>query len=107
MIAEAINYAEIISQLPAESFLIRENVSWEEYEDLLEQVGEATWLRISYDDGTLQIMTTGPTHENYSRFIESLVGQIRFRLRKNIRFFGSSTMLKKKKLKGNKPDGWF
>ena len=39
MIAEAINYAEIISQLPADSFLIRENVSWGEYEDLLEQVG--------------------------------------------------------------------
>jgi len=107
MIAEAINYAEIISQLPADSFLIRENVSWEEYEDLLEQVGEATWLRISYDDGTLQIMTTGPKHEYYSRFIESLVGQIRFRLRINIRFFGSSTMRKKKKRKGTEPDACF
>src|SRR5438128_7824477 len=107
MIAEAVDYAEIISQLPADSFLIRENVSWEEYEDLLEQVGEASWLRISYDDGTLQIMTTGPKHEYYSRFIESLVGQIRFRLRINIRFFGSSTMRKKKKRKGTEPDACF
>src|SRR5439155_1709867 len=38
MIAEAINYAEIISQLPADSFLIRENVSWEEYEDVTVEV---------------------------------------------------------------------
>src|SRR5437588_8202165 len=81
MIAEAINYAEIISQLPADSFLIRENVSWEEYEDLLEQVGEASGLRISYDDGTLQIMTVGPKHESYSTFIERLVGHLSFRLR--------------------------
>ena len=107
MIAEAINYAEIISQLPADSFLIRENVTWEEYEDLLEQVGEARGLRISYDDGTLQIMTVGPKHEYYSRFIESLVSQVRFRLRVNIRFFGSSTMRKKKKRKGIEPDACF
>jgi len=107
MIAEAINYAEIISQLPADSFLIRENVSWEEYEDLLEQVGEATWLRIAYDDGTLEIMTVGPKHENYATFIEGLVGIVRLRKRMNIRFFGSSTMRKKKKRKGIEPDACF
>ncbi len=107
MIAEAVNYAEIISQLPPDSFLIRENVSWEEYEDLLEQVVDATWLRISYDDGTLQIMTTGPKHENYATFIEAMVGIVRLRKRMNIRFFGSSTMRKKKKRKGTEPDACF
>src|SRR5438132_4856646 len=107
MLAEAINYAEIISQLPADSFLIRENVSWEEYEDLLEQVGEATWLRIAYDDGTLEIMTVGPKHENYATFIEALVGIIRLRRRMNIRFFGSSTMRKEKKRKGIEPNACF
>jgi len=107
MLAEAINYAEIISQLPADSFLIRENVSWEEYEDLLEQVGEATWLRIAYDDGTLEIMTVGPKHEKYATFIEGLVGVIRLRLRMNIVFFGSSTMRKEKKRKGIEPDACF
>ena len=107
MLAEAINYAEIISQLPADSFLIRENVSWEEYEDLLAQVGEATWLRIAYDDGTLEIMTVGPKHEKFATFIEGLVGVIRLRLRMNIVFFGSSTMRKEKKRKGIEPDACF
>ncbi len=107
MLAEAINYAEIISQLPADSFLIRENVSWEEYEDLLAQVGEATWMRIAYDDGTLEIMTVGPKHEKYATFIEGLVGVIRLRLRMNIVFFGSSTMRKEKKRKGIEPDACF
>jgi len=107
MLAEAINYAEIISQLPADSFLIRENVSWEEYEDLLEQVGEATWLRIAYDDGTLEIMTVGPKHEKFATLIEGLVGVIRLRLRMNIVFFGSSTMRKEKKRKGIEPDACF
>ena len=92
MIAETLNYVEIISALPADALVIRHDVSWEEYEDLLEQVGEASGLRISYDDGTLQIMTLGPKHENYCRFIEGLVGIVRLRRRMNIRFFGSSTM---------------
>jgi len=107
MIAEAVNYAEITSQMPPDSFLIRENVSWEEYEDVLEQVGEATWLRIAYDDGTLEIMTVGPKHEKYATFIEGLVGVIRLRLRMNIVFFGSSTMRKEKKRKGIEPDACF
>ena len=107
MLAEAINYAEIISQLPADSFLIRENVSWEEYEDLLEQVGEATWLRIAYDDGTLEIITVAPKHEKFATLIEGLVGVIRLRLRMNIVFFGSSTMRKEKKRKGIEPDACF
>jgi Uma2 family endonuclease len=109
MIAEttATNYIEIISQMPADTFLIRHDVSWEEYEDLLDQVGEAPGLRISYDDGTLQIMTVGPKHENYSSFIERLISQLSVRLRMNIRFFGSSTMKKKNKRKGLEPDACF
>ena len=107
MIAEAINYVEIVSQLPADALLIQHDVSWEEYEDLLEQVGEASGLRISYDDGTLEIMTVGPKHENYATFIEALVGIIRLRRRMNIRFFGSSTMRKKKERKGIEPDACF
>ena len=107
MIAEAVNYAEIISQMPADALLIQHDVSWEEYEDLLEQVGEASGLRISYDDGTLEIMTVGPKHENYATFIEALVGIVRLRKRMNIRFFGSSTMRKKKKRKGIEPDACF
>lgn len=107
MIAEAVDYAEIVSQMPADTLLIQPDVSWEEYEDLLAQVSEASGLRISYDDGTLEIMTVGPKHENYATLIEALVGIIRLRKRMNIRFFGSSTMRKKKKRKGIEPDACF
>jgi Uma2 family endonuclease len=107
MIAESINYLEAINQLPPDTLLIRHDVPWEEYEEILDQVGEATWLRISYDDGTLQIMTVGSKHEKYATFIESLVGAVRLRLRLNILFFGSSTMRKAKKRKGTEPDACF
>ncbi len=97
------NLHEIIEHLPIDSRLILYGISWEDYEALLNQVGEARGLRISYDDGTLQIMTSSSAHENYAWFIGSLVGAIRLRLRINIRFFGSTTMKQRKSAKAPNP----
>ena len=43
--AEAI--PEIVAQLPPDSTLVLRGVGWEDYEELLEAVGEASGLRIS------------------------------------------------------------
>lgn len=94
-----------VTQLPADTVITFHNVSWEEYEELLEEVGEASGLRISYDDGTLNAMTLSHEHEKYTRFFEALITTIRLRLRLNIRSFGSATM--KRKPKGNEPDACF
>ncbi|MEJ7710071.1 MAG: hypothetical protein WKF84_09475 [Pyrinomonadaceae bacterium] len=48
------SYHEIVTHLPANTVVIFHDVDWEEYEHLLAQVGEASGLRISYQDGTLQ-----------------------------------------------------
>jgi Uma2 family endonuclease len=82
-------------------------VSWEEYEELIEQLSEAAGLRVSFDEGTLTIMTLSPEHESYATFINLLIGHLSFHLRMNIRFFGSATMRKKKKKKANEPDACF
>jgi Uma2 family endonuclease len=101
------DYYELIAQLPADTVITFHGVSWEEYEELLDQVGEASGLRISFDSGTLTIMTLSPEHESYTRFLESLMSVIRLRLRISIRSFGSATMRKRSKSKGNEPDACF
>jgi len=83
--------------------LIQQGVSWDEYEELLEMGS----LRISYDDGTLQIMTVSQKHEKYSTLIERIVDLISLRLRIKILFYGSATMRKKLKQKGVEPDACF
>jgi Uma2 family endonuclease len=93
-----------VSQLPAATEITFHNVSWEEYEELLEEVGEASGLRISYDEGTLNVMTLSAKHEKYERFLEKLLGLVSVRLGINISSFGSATMRKQKKRKGNEPD---
>ncbi|MGE0128225.1 MAG: Uma2 family endonuclease [Blastocatellales bacterium] len=101
------NYFDIVSQLPPATDITFHNVSWEDYEELLDQVGEASGLRISYNEGTLQVMSLSPEHENYAEFIKRLVDVVSLRLRINIRFFGSATMRKSKKRKGKEPDACF
>ena len=53
--------------MPEDTVVTFHGVRWEEYEELLEQVGEAAGLRISYDDGTLQVMTLSSEHETQSK----------------------------------------
>ena len=101
------SWLEAVEKLPADSLLTLHHVAWHEYEDLLEQVGEASGLRISYDNGTLQVMTLSPEHENYARFFEGLMTLIRIRLRINIRSFGSTTMKTQQRAKGTEPDACF
>ncbi|MEW6208880.1 MAG: Uma2 family endonuclease [Acidobacteriota bacterium] len=101
------SYYEIATQLPPDSIVTFRDVGWEEYEELIEQLGEASGHRVSFDEGTLKIMTLSPEHESYAQFFESLITVIRLRLRLNIRSFGSATMRKKKKKKANEPDACF
>jgi Uma2 family endonuclease len=105
--AQATSYYDVVSRLPEASEVTFHHVSWEEYEELLEQVCEASGLRISYDDGVLHVMTLSTTHENYERFIEKLVTLVSLRLRINIRSFGSATLRKKQRRKGKEPDCCF
>ncbi len=107
MIAEATNYYAVVSRLPEDTEVIFHGATWEEYEELLEQVGEAAGLRISFNDGTLKVMSLSPKHEKYVRLIEGLIVAIKLRLRINIFSFGSATMRKRKKNKGNEPDACF
>lgn len=107
MSTQIASYYDMVSQLPENASVTFHDVSWDEYEELLEQVGEAPGLRISYDNGSLQVMTISSEHDKYAFFINSLIAGIRLRLRMNILAFGSATMRKRKRKKGNEPDACF
>jgi Uma2 family endonuclease len=107
MSTQIASYYEIVSQLPEDASVTFHDVSWDEYEELLEQVGEAPGLRISYDNGSLCVMTISSEHEKYASFINSLTTAIKLRLRIDILAFGSATMRKRKRKKGNEPDACF
>lgn len=107
MPTETLSYFEIASHLPPCATVTFHGVSWEEYEQLLEKLGEETGLRVSYNHGTLNIMTLSSEHEGYARFFDSLMTVIRLRLGLNVRSFGSTTMRQPAWQKGNEPDACF
>ncbi|HZS04964.1 MAG TPA: Uma2 family endonuclease [Blastocatellia bacterium] len=101
------NLYEQVGQMEGDSLRVFHDVSWEEYEELLEAVSEAGGLRISFDDGTLQVMTLSTKHEFYADLILRMVSQVSLRFRIKVLSFGSATMKKRRKRKGLEPDGCF
>lgn len=107
MSTQTLSYTEVISNLPPDSTLVLRGVSWEGYEELLEAVGEAQGLRISYDEGEVQIVTLSSEHEYYADLIKALVSLLSVRLRIRVLQFGSVTMKQQRRGKGVEPDACF
>jgi Uma2 family endonuclease len=88
-----------------EQHLILEGFSWQQYETLLATLGDNfPNLRLNYLEGTLEIMTTSPEHEELKTTIGMLIEA--YLLEAQIRFhgIGSATFRKATKLRGLEPD---
>jgi Uma2 family endonuclease len=96
-----------MSNFPAGSELVLRGMSWQGYEEILEEAGEANGLRISYDGKIVKIMTLSSKHEKYVRLIERLIGNISMQKRIKILSYGSATMKTSQKQRGSEPDCCF
>jgi Uma2 family endonuclease len=96
-----------VDTTPPGSAMLLQNVSWDEYEHYLRAVDRKAPVRLSYDEGRLEIMSLSPEHE----FIGHLVPYLIFVLAQecSLKFLslGSTTMRKRPKAKGLEPDDCF
>jgi Uma2 family endonuclease len=101
------SYLEAIDHLPAGALLVLPHVGWEDYEQLLEDLAGRPGVRVSYDDGRLQIMTPSAEHEEHKEFILRLA-QV-FSEERSIRLEtrGSATWKRRTFRKGAEPDTCF
>jgi Uma2 family endonuclease len=104
MIATKTNYLEQVEQIPDGGFLIFNDVSWEDYEEFLDDVGEATGLRVSYDHGRMEVMSLSQKHEYIRMVWDHLVFVLSEELEMDIEPYGSTTMKRKRKRKGRESD---
>jgi Uma2 family endonuclease len=107
MIAVATDYREAIAHLPAGGTLIFQHVPWEEYEDLLEDLGAGYRARICYDHGRLEIMMPLPIHERQKEFISHLLRALADELELDLEGLGSTTYKYEAWLQGLEPDTCF
>jgi len=101
------DYLDAISHLPPGGRLTLYEIGWEEYEQLLDQLGDGYHCRISYDDGRLEIMTPSAKHERYTNLLKSLLLILSDELGQEILSYGSTTLKLKPKRKGAKGDDCF
>jgi Uma2 family endonuclease len=92
--------------LTDQQHIVLDDVSWELYEHLLREVGDRA-IRLTYSEGSLEIMSPLPRHEKWSRRIGSLIQFLC--VERNIRMvpLGSTTFRDAAKKKGLEPDECF
>lgn len=101
-------YLDAIEHLPAGATLQLAGVSWDEYEELLSEIGDSRpGLRLSYSEGRLQVMTLTPEHEEYKESIYSLARLLAEETNTVLETRGSTTYRRRRKMKGVEPDTSF
>jgi Uma2 family endonuclease len=83
------------------------DISWETYERLLVDFAESSAPRLTYDRGTLEIISPLPDHEKYNRTINLLVEEVADSLGLDVENLGSTTFKREDLAKGFKPDSCF
>lgn len=107
MITDTRDYIEAIQRLPAGGTLILTAVPWEDYEQILSDLGDCPSLRISYDQGRLEIMSPSQKHE----YLKEVISYIAFTLSEETNSayesYGSATYKQQWLGKGVEPDVCF
>lgn len=95
---------EMIETLPENSTLVLHGVSWAEYEDMLALLPDTARFRLSYDQGTLQIMTLSPRHERLKSLFTPLLTVLAEEQNLNLVSLGSTTFKLAGAARGLEPD---
>jgi Uma2 family endonuclease len=83
------------------------NISWQQFENLLINLGQTRAARIAYDNGIFEIMTPLPEHEYYKEAIGISIQDIAEELNINYESYGSTTWKREARLAGIEPDNCF
>ncbi len=90
---------------PGQRLLLRD-VTWQEFETILEELGDHRGSRLAYDNGTLEMMMPLPEHEDDKEIIGDLIKALLEELDIEFRSLGSTTF-KKAQTQGLEPDQCF
>jgi Uma2 family endonuclease len=88
----------------SEQRLILSGVSWQQYETLRLTLDNFPGLRMTYLEGTLEIMTPSPEHEMSKTVIARLIERYADEMEINLNGLGSTTFRKEAKARGLEPD---
>ena len=91
---------------PGQQMLLQD-ISWQQLENILEEMGEKRAARISYSHGWLEIMVPLPEHEKDKELIGDLVKILLEILQIDFEPFGSTTLKNERSRQAVEPDTSF
>jgi Uma2 family endonuclease len=83
------------------------DVNWQEFEDILEDLGEHRHSKIAYNNNILEIMAPLPEHEREKEVISDFVKALLEELDMEFLTLGSTTFKNRKMMQGIEPDNCF
>ena len=97
---------DLPNSLPnAEQRLVLEGVTWQQYDALLTLfMNQFPALRMTYLEGTLELMTTSPEHERLKKIIARLIEAFAEEMDLDLNGYGSATFRKEAAARGLEPD---
>ncbi|MEB3147747.1 MAG: Uma2 family endonuclease [Sphaerospermopsis sp.] len=91
---------------PGQQMLLKD-ISWQQLENILEEMGEKRAARISYSNGWLEIMVPLPEHEKDKEIVGDLVKILLEILNVDFEPFGSTTLKNERMRQAVEPDTSF
>lgn len=107
MSAATVDYLEAIEHLPDGAMLRLEGISWDEYEQLLDQLTDWRGMRVSYDHGRVEIMSPTFEHENYIGFFSRMGHILSEEMNVVVEAAGATTYKQESLLQGSEGDQSF
>jgi Uma2 family endonuclease len=101
------SYVDAIERLPPGAMLILPHVAWDEYEQLLEELGDRPGVRVTYTQGRLEIMSPSEEHEQHKELILAVARVLSEELGLPLETRGSATRKHRGLGKGVEPDTSF
>src|SRR4051812_41168123 len=95
--------ADLESPLHYQQHIVLTDVSWELYQQLLREIGDRP-IRITYDRGSMEIISPLPKHERWKTRIGRLIELMAVELQISMETLGSRTFRRKAKKVGLEPD---
>lgn len=94
-------------EVPSGQRVLFHRVSWQEFEQILDAIGDDRAARIAYENETLEIMTPLPEHESGKEIIGDLIKALLEELDIEFLTLGSTTFKNETMLRGIEPDQCF
>src|SRR5437879_1814654 len=102
-----VGLAPAVPSYNGEQHLVLRNLAWEDYVSIGNRLADRPSLRLTYDRGTLDFMTTSPRHERYKRWLGRFLETIAEELNKPIVPGGSMTFQREDLDRGFEHDDCF